>query len=131
MAEKYFFLEESPYYANKVLIRMDHEKFRFPNGTNGSYAVFPARLLNLSYASYLRYARDQLGAELIGKNTKYVIAYFEKTPEVKMLVRLLNARMAYILNEKEFPYDYKEEEGKVVRTPFEENVSNTGIDGKV
>ena len=76
--EKYFYLEESPIYKNKYIIRLNHDKFLFPTGTSGSYNVFIARVLNLSYADYLRYSRDRLGAELIGKQSRYVMAYYDK-----------------------------------------------------
>ena len=126
MTRKFFYLEEAPYYANKYMIQMNHDLFNFPNGTRGSYRVMLARLVNLSYAQFLRYCRDVLGAELVGKNQKYVLPYFDKTNEVRMFVKLLNARMEYVMREQESPYEYTEgEDGKVIRTPFEElNDSN-------
>lgn len=117
--EKYFYLEESPIYKNKYLIRLNHDKFLFPNGTNGSYNVFISRVLNLSYANYLRYSRDRLGAELIGKYSRYVIAYYDKNSLTSEFIKLLNKRMEYIINEHNFPYDYKEEkDGTITRVPF-------------
>lgn len=117
--KKYFYLEESPSYANKYLIRMNHEMFLFPHGTSGSYNVFVARLLNLSFADYLRYARDRLGAELIGKNNRYVVPYYNNDLPTSAFVKLLNSRMEYVMNEHKFPYDYTEDkDGNVTRTPF-------------
>lgn len=106
---------------------MNLEKFLFPNGTEGSYGVFPARLLNLSYADYLRYARDRLGAELVGKGKKYIIPYFDNNETTKMFIKLLNKRMEFIMNEHEFPFDYVEEDGEVKRIPFKEDETNSGI----
>jgi len=120
--EKFFYLDESPFYLNKYVIRLNHDKFLFPNGTMGSFNVFISRVLNLSYAQYLRYARDRLGAELMGKNTKYVVPYFPKTKEVDMFLKLLNKRMEYVMNEIKYPFDYKEDtEGNLVRIPFNSN----------
>lgn len=117
--EKYFYLDESPVYKEKYLIRLNIDKLPFPHGTSGSYNVLFARVLNLSYAEALRYCRDRLGAELIGKNRRYVAPFFDKTPEVQMFVRLLNTRMNYIMNEQRFPYELKEvNEGNVELTPF-------------
>lgn len=116
--EKYFYLDESPLYTNKYIIRMNFDKFLFPHGTSGSYAVFVARLLNLSYADYLRYARDRLGAELVGKKSKYVTAYYDKNETTLAFINLLNKRMEYVMNEHEFPYNYKEENGTIKRIPF-------------
>ena len=117
--EKYFYLDTSPVYTNKYVIRMNIKDDLFPKGTHGSYNVFVARLLNLSYADYLRYTRDRLGAELVGKKTKYVVAYFDRNENTLALVKLLNSRMEYIINERKFPYNYKEEEGGITRVPFE------------
>jgi len=117
--KKYFYLEESPFYKNKYIIRLNHELFLFPHGTSGSYNVFIARLLNLSYADYLRYSRDRLGAELVGKNTRYVVPYYDNNASTSALIKLLNTRMEYVMNEHEFPFDYAEDnDGNVSRTPF-------------
>ena len=123
--EKYFYLEESPIYKNKYIIRLNHDKFLFPTGTSGSYNVFIARVLNLSYADYLRYSRDRLGAELIGKQSRYVMAYYDKNQTTEAFIKLLNKRMEYIMNEHNFPYEYKEENGEVKRIPFENNENNS------
>ena len=119
--EKYFYLEESPLYNNQYIIRLNHDKFLFPTGTSGSYNVFIARVLNLSYADYLRYSRDRLGAELVGKQSRYVVAYYDKNQTTEAFVKLLNKRMEYIMHEHSFPYEYKEENGEVKRIPFEQN----------
>lgn len=127
--KKYFYLDESPFYKNKYTIRMNHELFLFPHGTSGSYNVFIARVLNLSYADFLRYSRDRLGAELIGKNTRYVIPYYENNASTSAFIKLLNLRMEYIMNEHNFPFDYTEDEnGNVSRTPFiTSNENNTRV----
>lgn len=123
--EKYFYLDESPIYKNKYIIRLNHDKFLFPTGTSGSYNVFIARVLNLSYADYLRYSRDRLGAELIGKQSRYVMAYYDKNQATEAFIKLLNKRMEYIMHEHNFPYEYKEENGEVKRIPFENNENNS------
>lgn len=122
---KYFFLDTSPLYKEKYIIRFNVDLEYFPQGTTGSYNVFMARLLNLSYAEYLRYCRDVLGAEIIGKGNRYVTAYFNNTPEVQLLVKLLNIRMEYIVNERQYPYVYKQKGDEIERVPFgSDNVSN-------
>lgn len=115
----YFSIEESPVYKHKKVIRVNSDNLPFPNGIDGSFNLLPARLLNLSYADYLRYARDRLGAELVGKNKRYVNAYFEDTPELHALVRLLNKRMEYVMSEYNDPYTYfRKEDGTVDRVPI-------------
>lgn len=120
----YFFLDDSPLYKSKYVIRFNVDLTYFPHGTTGSYNVFQARLLNLSYAEYLRYCRDKLGAELLGKGNRYLVPYFNKTPEVELLVKLLNVRMNYIVNEHDFPYDYIKKDNEVIQTPFGERNEN-------
>ena len=122
--EKYFYLHSHPAYQDKYSIYFNFPEKYFPKGTSGSYDVFIARLLGLSYPDYLRWARDRLGAELIGKNKKYVTVLFDNNETVQTLVKILNLRLEFIINEREFPYDYKEEDGKVERVPFEEDESN-------
>lgn len=114
----YFILETSPW-SEKYLLRPLIEVMPFPRGTTGSYMVLAARVMNLSYVDYLRFCRDQLGAELMGKNKKYVTVYFDKTPEVEAFVKLLNSRMDLIMKEQRDPYIYKEVDGKVVREPID------------
>ena len=124
--EKCFYFDESPIYTNKYILRLNYDKFLFPTGTKGSFNVMPARVLSLSYADYLRYARDRLGAELIGKGTRYVMPYFDRNETTDAFVRLLNKRMEYVMQEQEFPFEYKEvEEGKIERIPFKEYEDNT------
>ena len=117
----YFTLENSPIYPEKYLIRVNPENFPMPHGMTGSYNVLMARLMNLDWPTFLRFARDELGAELIGKKSRYILPYFDMTPDVKSFIKLLNARMKYVLNEQEFPYEYKRlENGDIERTPFKE-----------
>ena len=63
-----------------------------------------ARLLGLTDAQYLRFCRDVLGATLVGKNSKYPVAYFRLTPEVQQFVKLLNKRAEMAVFEHDHPY---------------------------
>lgn len=122
--KEYFFLDESPVFKDKYVIRLNHQFFPFKKGTRGSFGVLVARLLNIDYADHLRYCRDRLGAELIGKNTRYVTAYFDKNETTKAFIKLLNKRMAFLMNEQDFPFEYKEVDGEVERIPFNLNEGN-------
>ena len=104
---KYFNLEESPYMPTYSVIEVNHEAFKsaFPNGIDGSYILLPARLLNLSYADYLRYCRDKLEAFVVGKGHKYPVAYFRATPEVQQFLKLLNKSAEYAMFEHDHPYN--------------------------
>lgn len=112
----YFYLDESPVYKEKFMIRMKHENFEkfFPNGIKGSYNLMPARLLNLSYADYLRFARDVLKGEIIGKGHRYPVVFFNRSKELTQFLKLLNKRMEYINSYYETPFEFiKEEDGTI------------------
>lgn len=92
---KYFKIEESVYHPGKYLLTPIHEKLNLKK-TIGSYNVFPARLLNLTYANYLRYCRDAVGAELIGKKCYYVVPYFNDLSKLKEFIKELDSRVDMI-----------------------------------
>ena len=100
--EKIFYYEESSYHQGKYIIRLAHDKF-FCKSTNGSYHVLQARVMNLSYAQYLRMCRDMYGAEIIGKKSMYPVAYFSDLTKINKLIKALNDRANYILFLKAHP----------------------------
>lgn len=128
MRKTYFFLEKSPVYKDKYLIRPNLEILLPLIKNTDSHNVLMARLLSLSYAQFLRYSRDRLGADLIGRYVRHIIPYFNKTPEVKMLVKVLNLRMSLVVSEREQQLSGYEEEG--VETP-KDNENNSRIAGEV
>ena len=93
----YFWLDETP--NGKYIIRPVYEKFPI-HYFRGSYAVMPSRFLGLSYANYLRLCRDAGGAEIVGKNHKYAVAYFNNDTKAQEFVKRLNQYTAYLLNKK-------------------------------
>lgn len=122
---KYFSLQTHPVYQDKYTIYFDYPSDYFPKGIDGSYDVFISKLLSLSYPDYLRYARDRLGAELIGKNKCYITVLFNKNETTQAFIALLNTRLEFIINKRNFPYNYKEENGEVKRIPFKEDEDKT------
>ena len=100
MSKSYFICEETPYYPGKYIVRPVHCNLPLTY-TEGSYNLLAARLMNLGYADYLRMCRDLYGAEIIGKNTMYPIAYFSgETDKAKELVKILNKRAECVLKNK-------------------------------
>ena len=95
MSKRYFYLEESPYHPGKYGIYIDFDNLP-PMKTTGSYNLLPARLLGLSYAEYLRFCRDELGAEITGKKNMYPVAYFSDEKTAAGLIGTLNSRMAIV-----------------------------------
>lgn len=106
-----FVIEESPTNPGKWMIVPVHDKF-FLKHTEGSFNVICARLMNLSYAQYLRFCRDMVGGEIVGKGTKYPIAYFSRGERLQAFVRLLNTRANMVLWERENP-DWEAHQAKL------------------
>lgn len=95
----YFKLEESPYNPGKYVIRLEHNNL--PLGVvHGSCNVLAARVCGLNWAEYLRMCRDVYGAELIGKNEKFPVAYFSDITKGRPLVLILNKQVSTILKHK-------------------------------
>lgn len=99
---KIFYREESPYFPGKYRIAIKHDLFHCES-TMGSFNILPARLCGLIYSDYLRMCRDCFGAEIIGKNSKYPVAYFKRSKELDALIDNLNARANLVLWEREHP----------------------------
>lgn len=103
---KCFERDESASYPGKYIIRPIHENF-YLDSTEGSFNIICARLMGLTYAQYLRMCRDCFGAEIIGKDSLYPVAYFKLSKELQDLIENLNARANFVLWERENP-DFEE-----------------------
>lgn len=119
---KVFYMDESASNPGKYLIRVNVDLIPFET-TIGSLAVLPARLLNLSYAQYLRFCRDIIGAEIHGKNCLYPIAYFKRDMVFEQFIKLLNARTEFVLWEDEHP-NYHEHERALRDLDRKRNLKN-------
>jgi len=96
----YFTLEDSPYHSGYQLIKIDESKVNI-GYTIGSRNVLMARLFDLPWIQFLRLCRDCFDAELIGKNTVYVVPYFPVNSDGgRRLCAELNKRMARVLTDK-------------------------------
>lgn len=100
----YFDFEESVSNPGKYLISIkDYDGFHC-HGTMGSYNVLFARLMNMTYAQFLRFCRDILGAELYGRDCLYIIPLFSKTTGVaREFIKLLNNLANTVIWEREHP----------------------------
>lgn len=103
---KVFYMDESARNPGEYMIRVNVDLLPFTT-TIGSLNVLPARLLNLTYAQYLRFCRDILGAKVRGKNCGYPVAYFKRDEILNQFVKLLNARTEFVIWEDEHP-NYQE-----------------------
>lgn len=95
----YYIIDESPIQNGKYMLRPNYPLLPL-NGTKGSYNVLGARIMNLSYSDFLRMCRDLYGAEIIGKNKMYPIAYFPNYKSAQPLVDELNRRIKILLKER-------------------------------
>lgn len=112
---KYVYYEESPYNKGKYIISLHHEQFPFADGTSGSYNVFLARLAGLSYADFLRMCRDEFGAEIIGKDKLYPVAYFNFGEGLSTLTKWLDTRAKYILYRHNHPYEIEKNDKEIIK----------------
>ena len=103
---KCFIRDESASHPGKWIVRPVLDNFHL-DSTPGSFDVICARLFNLDYPQYLRMCRDCFGAEIIGKNSMYPVAYFKRSNELDALIDNLNARANLVLWEREHP-DFEE-----------------------
>lgn len=108
---KCFIRDESASQPGKYIIRPIHENF-YLDSTEGSFNVICARVMGLTYAQYLRMCRDVYDAEIIGKGSKYPVAYFNYTEKLNSLIEQLNARANLILWERDHP-NFEEHEAYV------------------
>lgn len=95
----YFIFDDSPIQKGKFLLRPNYPLLPL-KGTKGSYNLLASRLMNLSYADFLRMCRDLYGAEIIGKNFMYPIAYFPNSKIGQPLIDELNKRVKILLNKR-------------------------------
>ena len=62
----------------------------------GSYNVLPARILGISYAEFLRYARDKYHGTIYGRAHKYPFVVFNSEEECNLLCKELLLRWCRI-----------------------------------
>ena len=93
-----YFVAEQAMSNNKYMIKVNVPNLPIEY-CKGSLNLLAARVMNLSYPSYLRMCRDLYGAEIYGKNHIYCVAYFNTYEDTVPLVNELNSRVDYILKE--------------------------------
>lgn len=96
---EYIRYEESPSNKGKYILALCHNNLPFSSGTLGSYNILLARIAGLSYANFLRMCRDIYGAQVIGKNSKYPVAYFSSKEKIEDLAKWLDSRVRTIMED--------------------------------
>lgn len=86
--KKIFGVSKSMEYPDMFIIKM--EAVPSKGQMKGAPSVLQARLLGVSYPTYLKILRDNFGAELVGKNHYYVVPYFTFEKDAAYMVKKLN-----------------------------------------
>lgn len=93
---KYTYIDKNPYDETTFLLFFENNIEPFKPCSCCRH-VLGARLLGLSYATYLRYCRDVYGAEIRGKGEKYPIPLFKSETKAKQLAELLDKRISELV----------------------------------
>lgn len=94
---KYFTVIDAPYDAGHYIVSGTDSFYNYFGYTDSSYNVYQARIMGLTYASYLRMVRDNFGAKLRGKGHKYPSAYFGEKDKAEKLAKALDDRLCYLI----------------------------------
>lgn len=94
--KQYFRVEESAYHAPNSILIIDDTLLDL-HGAPQSLHIICARVLGISYPTFLRLARDQFGATLFGKRG-FPIALFPDKNKAHQLADLLNKQTDLILS---------------------------------
>ena len=84
-----------------IIVPTDYDNFPMNTKTGGSYAVAPARVLGLDYATYLRFVRDSFPevVTIEGKGHRYPIDIWRRGQELYKFVDLLNLKLNLAMKE--------------------------------
>lgn len=100
MTTKYFRVIEVPYNNKYYFITGTDAFYEYFKWTDSSYNIYQARVMGLTYASYLRMARDLFNAEVHGKKQKYPSASFKEKRDAEKLAKILNERLSYLIEKR-------------------------------
>ena len=86
---------------NKYMIGFNEDLYnaalaKIPIEKVGSYNILPARILGISYAEFLRYARDKYNGTIYGKGHKYPVVKFNSEADCNLLCKELLLRWTRI-----------------------------------
>lgn len=87
------------YNDGTYMIRYSDEVYSFIGWTESSYNVVPARIMGISFPSFLRFARDKYNAILGGQSQKYLTMIFKDKKDCQDLCDILNERWREIVNQ--------------------------------
>ena len=78
----------------KYMIGLNDELYevvleKIPLEKIGSYNILAARILGISYAEFLRYARDNFNGTISGKGHKYPVVKFDSAADCNKLCKEL------------------------------------------
>lgn len=87
-----------------IIVPSNYDDFPWNTKNGGSYNLAPARLLGLSYVTYLKFIKTMfpnvvtISAE---KGSIYPVAHWKAGPELSLWIKTLNAKMELGVRENE------------------------------
>lgn len=114
MKKKWFTWKETEVdnpFSRLMIVPLNYDTFPMNIKEGGSYNVAPARILGLSYAEYLRFAREMF-PEIVtieGKGEYFPRLYWKRGAELNLFIKLLDARLNLALTEMNYGNNEKAE----------------------
>lgn len=112
MKKKWFTWRETEVdncFTRLIIVPLDYDAFPMNIKNGGSYNVAPARVLGLTYAEYLRFAREMFPevVTIEGKGNYFPLLYWKRGAELNLFIKLLDARLNLALTEMDYDDDRK------------------------
>lgn len=101
---KAYFVDKHMYYKGQYKININLEiynKMCAAGPIDTSFNILAARLIGMDYPTFLKYIRQEYGAELHGKKGKYISYSFPSKSKANELIKLLNIRWNKLLTNKD------------------------------
>lgn len=93
----YFKASKEPFKNTQYLVLGQDCFYNMIGPIRGSYNVIMARCFGLTYANFLRMARDQYHARINGKNQKYPSISFISYEDALAFEKVLNTQMTRVV----------------------------------
>lgn len=90
-------------YSKCIIVPYNYDKFPFNTENGGSYNIAPARVLGLSYGTYLRWMANQFPLEVTISydNHTYPVIYWKGGAALQYMIKLLDNKLTLALMEAE------------------------------
>ncbi len=88
-------------YSKCIIIPANYDTFPMNTKNGGSYNVAPARVLGLSYGTYIRWITNKFPLEITVSydNHTYPVVYWKAGGALEYMIKLLNNKLTLALRE--------------------------------